>query len=205
MKTKLLVILLLTSLVGKAQTDFKQVYDKSLEKQIKSSVGKNDEWEFHPGWYYSIFHNKYKSGDNENNNKIYLDSLIDATSASLLKVLQARKDIEIIYQNELAHWNDRTNDWELTDMQRQLENARKVIGDVFAEFPTKKVPSEDRLNLFEELSRIDEKVKTLSKAHLDNGKRKQGFEKCLEEYNRLYTVSYKLLHMSYVASKIPIE
>jgi hypothetical protein len=202
MKKLFFIILLITPFVAFAQTDYKQVYDKSLEYQISSSVGAIDDfWKFHPDWYYAIFHSKYKSGDYQNNNKIYLDSIVEATRESMLKVLQARNDIEIIYQHELAHWNDRNNDWESADLQSQLDDARQGIGYVFEEFPNHQVDLNDATKFYNELERIDNKINTLKKAHLDNAKRRQGFEKCLEEYFVLLNVSFKYLNMSFVGSK----
>jgi len=201
MKKVWFIFLIISPFLVRAQTDYKQVYDKSFEYQIKSSVGKDDFWNFHPSWYYSFFHSKYKSGDNENNNKILLDSITDATKKSMLKVMQARSDIEIIYEHELAHWNDRNNDWEMDNIQTQLDDARKAVGYVFEEFPNHYVAVNDASKFYAELERIDNKIKTLSNAHLDNSKRRQGFEKCLEEYFILLNVSYKFLNMSLVSSK----
>jgi hypothetical protein len=201
MKKFLLLLFVITPFISPAQTDFKQVYDKSLEYQIKSSVGADEFWKFHPDWYYSIFHSKYKSGENENNNKIYLDSLTEATRESMFKVIEAKNDIEIIYQNELAHWNDRNNDWEISNVQRQLDEVRKSIGYVFEEFSNHKVSVDNAHKLYEELERIDNKKITLNKAHLDNAKRRQGYEGCLKEYVVLLNVGYRLLNMSFVASK----
>jgi len=186
-----------------AQTDFKQVYDKALEYQIRSSVGisEKDFWKFHPGWYYSIFHSQYKSGNNEKNNYIQLDSILNSSAKSLLKVIQAREDIEIIYQNELAHWNDRNNDWELQNILKELQFIRDALNDVMSEFGANKVSLSHATKMYEELGRIDDSVQILGKAHLDNAKRRQGYERCQQEYIYLMNLCYKLCNYSLVNSK----
>jgi hypothetical protein len=186
-----------------AQTSYKQVYDKSLEYQIRSSIGESqkDFWDFHPGWYYSLFHSKYKSGKYEKNNYIQLDSIIEASAQSALKALNAKKDIEIIYQHELAHWNDRNNDWEIDTIRNELETARDALYDVMSAFGAYKVQLEHAIKVYDELDRIDKKRETLGKAHLDNSKRRQGYEQCQEEYISLMNICYKLCNMSLVASK----
>ena len=193
----------LFSLTCYGQNDYKQVYDKALEYQIRSSVGEEEKdfWNFHPSWYYSIFHSSYKSGEHEKNNYIQLDSIIDSSKKSALKVINAKEDIEIIYQNELAHWNDRNNDWELTDTKKSIENIRDALYDVMSAFGAYKVEVANASKMYEELDRIDKKVITLEKAHLDNSKRRQGYESCQEEYTALMNICYKLCNMSLVASK----
>jgi hypothetical protein len=202
-KFNLFIVLSALCLTNYAQTSYKQVYDKSLEYQIRSSVGasQKDFWNFHPGWYYDLFHSKYKSGEYEKNNYIQFDSIVEASAQSAVKVLNAKKDIEIIYQHELAHWNDRNNDWELDAIKKELENVRDAIYDVMSAFGTYKVQLNHAIKMYDELDRIDKKVEILGKAHLDNSKRRQGYEKCQEEYTSLMNICYKLCNMSLVASK----
>ncbi|MDR2774258.1 MAG: hypothetical protein LBC19_05865 [Tannerella sp.] len=202
-KSVTLFIISILPLAAFGQTSYKQVYDKALELQIRSSVGfdGNGHWKFHPGWYYDLFHSKYESRENEDNNVIQLDSMNEAALQSLSKVIKARQDMEVIYGHELAHWNDRNNDWELEHIKTRLDDARESIGILTGEFPKHNVSAEDALKLYRELERIDDKVKTLSNAHLDNAKRRQGFENCLAEYNVLINVCYKINNYSLVASK----
>jgi len=200
----LILFFLLPFAVFAQMGSVKQVENKSLENQIRSTVGVDGHWDFSPGWWYSIFHSKYKSGDYEINNKIYLDSIVNETRLSMVKIRLTRDEIQKVYQNELAHYNDRNIDNELNDIKSQLDEARKAIGNIFAGFSENSVSLDNANLLYKELERIDEKVKVLNKAHLDNSKRRQGYEKCLTEYNALLNVSYKVLYMSYVASKYDI-
>ncbi|MDR1370498.1 MAG: DUF5045 domain-containing protein [Dysgonamonadaceae bacterium] len=204
---KLLIVIGIGSpLTVSGQTSYKQVHDKALELQIRSSVGvdENRHWKFHPEWYYNLFHKEYKSRENENNNIIQLDSIIAATMESFIKVRNARRNIEIIYEHELAHWNDRNNDWELDRLKLLIDDARESIKVLTGEFTSHNVPVGDAQKLYEELERINDKVKTISKAHLDNAKRRQGFETCLSEYNVLMNICYKVNNYSLVASKSPL-
>jgi hypothetical protein len=200
------IAILTLSLTAHGQTSYKQVYDKALELQIRSSVGVDEDghWKFHPGWYYDIFHSSYKSRKHENNNIVQLDSIIEATRESMYKVIKAREDIEVIYQHELAHWNDRNNDRELSLVKKQLEDTRDALFDVMSEFIKYRVSVSDASKLYQELGRIDDKVNIISKAHLDNQKRRQGFEKCLVEYNELINICYKICNMSQVAYQYTI-
>jgi hypothetical protein len=202
-KFNVFMLLSFLYLVCYGQTSYKQVYDKALEYQIRSSVGVSgkDFWQFHPGWYYSMFHSRYKSGNYEKNNYIQLDSIVSSSAQSALKTLAAKEDIEVIYQHELAHWNDRNNDWELELLKKQLSNVRDALYDIMGAFGAYKVSVDHALKMYNELDRIDNKVTTLGKAHLDNSKRRQGYEKCQQEYIELMNVCYKLCNYSLVASK----
>jgi hypothetical protein len=175
-----------------AQTDVKQVYDQSLEQQIKSSVGVGGYWDFYPSWYYSILHNRYKSRNYENNNLIPIDSMLVQTAASLLKVMQAHFDIDIVYKQEKAHWEDRNSDRELALMLHELNSVKEAIGILTNAFPEHKVPFEMAQICYDEYERISNQEKIIGNAHLDNSKKRIGYEQCLQNFIVLLNRCYKV-------------
>lgn len=185
-----------------SQTSYKRVYDKSLERQIKSSVGVGDYWKFHPNWYYFLFHRKYKSRRYENNNKLPLDSMIKETAQSVLKVHQAHEQITVVYNQEKAKFEDRNTDREFAYIKDEIDKTRYVIKKLMTDyFPKYGVPERQSQTYYEELERIDKKIKMLKEAHLDNSKRRKGFELCLTEYRKLLNLCYKENEISNIAVK----
>ena len=185
-----------------AQTDYKQVYDQSLEQQIKSSVGLPDAyWDFYPGWYYTFLHNKYKSGNYENNNALPLDSLNKAANISLYEVIQANEAIEVVYQNEKAHWEDRNSDREIAEVLQDIENCKRTIQKLTEKFPEYKVPAYDAQNVYDEYDRINKKTFLIGKSHLDNSKKRRAYSLCIDEFVKLINVCYRINYYCIVASK----
>jgi lipopolysaccharide export LptBFGC system permease protein LptF len=205
MKILLLFLLAFSFLsIGYGQSDYKQVYDKSLENQIKSSVGMNGEWQFSPEWYYNFLHNKYKDKDNIDNNKVPLDSMISNAEKSLLEVMAAHQSINVVYENEIKHWSDRTSDRELNQVMDDIENAKKAIKSLTAEFSNYDVPVNEAQKVYDEYERVNEKyllLNDMSLAHMDNQKRRRAYELCLDEFVRLINVCYRIHYYCLVASK----
>jgi hypothetical protein len=175
-----------------AQTDVRQVYDQSLERQIKSSVGAGNYWDFYPSWYYSILHSRYKSRNYENNNLIPIDSMLEQTAASLLKVIQAHLDIDIVYKQEKAHWEDRNSDRELALMLHELNSVKEAIEILTNAFPEHKVPLAMAQICYNEYERINNQERIIGSAHLDNSKKRTGYEQCLQNYITLLNRCYKV-------------
>ncbi|MDR0231588.1 MAG: hypothetical protein LBI82_05655 [Dysgonamonadaceae bacterium] len=202
---KLLAIFLLLSFysICEAQTDYKQVYDESLHRQIESSGGMNDEWGFYPSWYYNILHNRYKSRNYENNNKIPLDSMNAAARQSLLKVTDAHESIKIVYENEKRHWEDRNSDREIAQIMTDIENAKKAIQALTNEFTNYSVPLGEAQKVYNEYGRINDKyllIGNIEVTHMDNSKRRRAYTVCLNEYVKLINVCYRINNYCLVAS-----
>jgi len=185
-----------------AQTDYKRVYDKSLEQQIKSSFGLPDSyWDFYPGWYYSFLHSKYKSGEYENNNVIPLDSLNEAANTSLYEVTLANEAIEVVYQNEKAHWEDRNSDREIAEVLQDIENCKRTIQKLTEKFAEYKVPVYDAQNVYDEYDRINRKTFLIGESHLDNSKKRRAYSLCINEFVALINVCYRINYYCITASK----
>jgi len=187
-----------------AQTDYKQVYDRSLENQIKSSVGVNGEWNFSPGWYYNFLHRQYRSREHEDNNMIPLENMIEAAEKSFLKVHAAHEAITVVYNNEVKHWADRTSDREITDVLIDIENAKDAIRVLTSNFSNNKVPVNEAERIYDEYNRINEKYFLIGdtvRTHMDNQKRRRAYAVCLDEFNTLINVCYHVNWFCFVASK----
>jgi len=186
------------------QTDFKQVYDESLENQINSSVGVSGEWNFSPGWYYDFLHREYKSGNYENNNIIPLGDMNEAARKSFLKVKAAHDAITIVYENEVKHWQDRNSDRELKEILNDIEEAKNAIQVLTSAFSTNKVPVNQADNIYKEYNRVNERYFLIGdtiRTHMDNQKRRRAYALCLDEFNKLINVCYHLNWYALVASK----
>jgi hypothetical protein len=205
MKKILTSLLVLCSFISAyAQTDYKQVYDKSLENQIISSVGVNSEWQFSPGWYYDFLHRQYKSRQNEDNNMIPLKNLIEAAEKSFLKVHAAHEAITVVYNNEMKHWLDRTSDREINDVLNDIENAKYAIQVLTSNFSINKVPVNEAERIYDEYNRINQKYFLIGdtvRTHMDNQKRRRTYAVCLDEFKTLINVCYHVNWFCFVASK----
>jgi hypothetical protein len=186
------------------QTDYKQVYDKSLESQINSSVGMNDEWGFSPDWYYNFLHNKYKSGEYEKNNSIPLSEMNEAAFKSLHQVGEANAAITRVYENEKKHWEDRRSNRELFQILNDIENSKYAIRVLTDEFSKHKVPAEEAQKIYDEYDRINQKYFLIGDTiltHMDNQKRRRAYSVCLDEFVKLINVCYRINNYCLVASK----
>jgi len=206
MRTLIIICLSVFGLVLRlyGQNDFKQVYDRSLENQINSSVGVNGEWQFSPNWYYNFLHSRYKSGDYENNNIIPLDDMIEAATKSLMKVRSAHNSINVVYENEKKHWADRNSDRELSEVLNDIENAKYALQVLTSAFSQTKVPLDDAETIYKEYNRINDKYFLIGdtvRTHMDNQKRRRAYALCLDEFNNLINVCYNLNWNALVASK----
>jgi hypothetical protein len=199
-KTGLFLAMLFSMMAVYGQSGgVKSVKDEGLEKQIKSSVGSSDYWEFSPDWYYSVMHSQYKKREDQDNNSKQLKEMLSNTAKSLLKVKEAHKQITVVYEQEMAHWNDRNNDWEYGEVEKEIKDLREAIAYQCGNFARNKVPVSEAQKLYDELDRIDERVKLLNDAHLDNAKRRKGYETAIEEYIILLNVCYRINYYCDVA------
>jgi len=205
MKTNYILLFLCLFVYSYGQNDYKQVYDKSLENQIKSSFGANREWQFSPGWYYNFLHSQYKSGENEKNNKIILDSLNQAATVSLQNVLSAHESITVVYENEKKHFEDRTSDREIMQIINDIEDAKESIMVLTGEFTAHKVPVNEAEKVYKEYERINNKYYLIGDTiltHLDNQKKRRAYSVCLDEFVLLINVCYRINTYCLVASKV---
>jgi hypothetical protein len=204
---KLTLMLCLFSLfsICYSQTDYKQVYDESLHKQIQSAGGMAGEWGFYPGWYYNFLHGRYSSRDRWDNNSVPLDSMNAAARLSLLKVMDAHESIKIVYENEKRHFEDRTSDREIAQIRADIENTKEAIQALTSEFSKHSVPLDEAQKVYDEYGRINEKYYLIGNTeltHMDNAKRRRAYTICLNEYVKLLNVCYKINNYCLVASKV---
>ena len=158
------------------------VYDKSKENQMASTV--YSQWEFYPKWYYSFFHSKYKK--DYGNNDEFLKPLEEHAKRAKKEVVKAHKEINVVYEQEVALWKDRTIDKEYASIEKDFVNIRESIQRETAKFEKNKVSVNNASAIYDELERIDQCIAIIRKAHLENEKRQKAYSALEEEYKNLY-------------------
>jgi predicted nucleotidyltransferase len=118
--------------------------------------------------------------------------------------MQAHDDIDIVYRQEKAHWEDRNADNEFRAMQQALVGLREAIGTMTGHFSRNKVPLDMAQVCYDEYERIYKQEQVIANAHLDNSKKRKGYEGCIEEYTILLNHCYRINQYCEFASHYPI-
>ena len=182
----LITFALTISFVANAQ--IKQVYDKSQENQILSTV--YSQWKFYPEQFYESVYKKYM--EDYGNSDDWLKPLTEHAEKAKKKVIESHKEINVVYEQEVAKWNDRTNDWEYSSFDKDINKIKAKIEKQTKKFAENKVELANAQRLYDEYTRLNNKVAITQTAHLENEKRRKQYQEVIDEYKNLLVVCYQI-------------
>ena len=204
MKTTCLLLvgsLLLVSVMANAQAAT-QVNGRPVRRQLESMVFmKWDKNYFRPKWYYYLFHNKYRKGEDR---RTILQLLPAAAFVTINqeKAEQQNEDTqEVGRQQGWSFVNHTANAHYRLIFRKKLDKLSGEITDLIGEGQSAGMENEVVVRLQQERERLEDEVKIIKEGYLNEGVKSEEFIRIEQEMNVLKGFISELLYYYRLRSK----
>lgn len=199
----LVLSFLLLPLTGAVAQGVKQVKDKSKNKQLEREVFiKWDKDDFDPKWYYILFHNKYRRGEDKRN-MLQLAPTIAALRLNKSDAEQEEEDVNTVYEQEMFKAADRTLNKNFYLLyERKIVALNRQIATLNAEAVAAGVEFDMLLALVEEHDRIKADIELTKEAYQDDAKKGDRFRVALEDLQTLRGYYQRLILLFKTSNKL---
>lgn len=176
------------------------VNDKYKRRQMESMVATR--WgKFIPRWYYILFHNKYRKGE-DRRNMLQLLPTMAATNITEAQSQQEQEDTDEVFKQYV---------W--VSSNRMLESVyhlqfKPMLSQLNTEIDALLIQAEQTqvdfsvIQTFQfEQIRLNEQVNILRKGFLAQGESKEGYQEILEELTKLRSMIHKYINNQHILNK----
>lgn len=192
-----LVGILLTLQLSHAQ---QIVQDKYKRRQMESMVATR--WgKFIPRWYYILFHNKYRKGE-DRRNMLQLLPTMAATNITATQSQQEQEDTDEVFKQYVWMSSNRMLEpvYHLQFKPKLLALNTEIDALLIRALETQ--VDLDVIQTFQfEQTRLNEQVDILRKGFLAQGESKDGYQEILEELTKLRSMIHKYIKNQYILNK----
>jgi len=196
------ITLIITSIVLISQLAFSQqiVNDKYKRRQIESMVATR--WgKFIPKWYYILFHNKYRKGE-DRRTMLQLLPTMAATSITKEQSRQEQEDTEQVFQQYV--WINTNRTLEPVYQVQFKSKFQKLHLEIDALLVQAKqlqvAPSVIQTFQFEQ-ARLNEQIDILRKGFLSQQESTEGYHEIEKELEKLKTMIHKYIRHQRILNK----
>ncbi len=202
MKKQLLLFIPLSVIITNvlAQTAV-PVYSPNTKYQLEREV--ITRWnKFNPKWYFILFHNKYRKGEDRRNIKQLLP-LMAATRVTLSAAEQEEEDVDKVYNQEMFKMADRSlNKSFYLLYENKIKSINKSIALLNAEAIAAGVDLDILMALKAEQERITADIELTKEAYQDDSKKAEQFRIALTDLTTLRGYYRRIINLFKTSNKL---
>lgn len=179
---------------ARAQLPVAVVKDKSKRLQMEREV--ITRWNrFEPKWYFILFHNTYRKGD-DRRNMLQLVPMLAAVRINEEEAAKEHADVGVWYDQEMFKFADRSlNKSYHLIYSNKIEELNSHIGLLHLEGTALGVPADYLLKLKHEKERINADIKLVLESYEDDAIKGEQYRVYLQELQQLRGFSMRMVDL----------
>ncbi|WP_181308821.1 hypothetical protein [Rufibacter sp. XAAS-G3-1] len=171
---------------------------KQLEREVFVRWNRRD---FDPRWYFILFHNSYRRGE-DRRNMLQLAPTLAFIKVNEAKAEEQKDDVDIVYEQEMFKMADRSlNKSYYLLYEKKIKTLNTEIDLANAEAIDTGVAVEHILALMQEKERINADIDIAKDSYMDDALKTKVFRVCLEDLSKLRGYYRRLISIYKTSNK----